>query len=269
MNEFDTRDLIVEMARSMFERRLTFGSSGNISVKIDGGWLMTPTGSSLGRLDPLRLSKLDEKGTLISGDAPTKESFLHLAMYRERAGAGAVVHLHSTHSVAVSCLDGINHDDVLPPITAYYVMRVGKLPLIPYYAPGDKALVKRSDGMRQNTRRCFWPIMGRWFRVHRYPLPLMPLKNLRKPLGFTCCFMAVNALLDTRAGGRPEEKVSIGSEYSRDNTEYIGGRRHRPGILGLGIAQSMVKREIKVVGFDINSAAVEKLVEAGGAVRQA
>ena len=140
MNEFDARDLIVEMARSMFERRLTFGSSGNISVKIDGGWLMTPTGSSLGRLDPMRLSMLDDKGALISGDAPTKESFLHLAMYRERATAGAVVHLHSTHSVAVSCLEGINHDDVLPPITAYYVMRVGKLPLIPYFAPGDIAL---------------------------------------------------------------------------------------------------------------------------------
>ena len=140
MNKFDARDLIVEMARSMFERRLTFGSSGNISVKIDGGWLMTPTGSSLGRLEPMRLSKLDDKGAVVSGDAPTKESFLHLAMYRERANAGAVVHLHSTHSVAVSCLDGINHDDVLPPITAYYVMRVGKLPLIPYFAPGDVAL---------------------------------------------------------------------------------------------------------------------------------
>ena len=140
MNKFDARDLIVEMARSMFERRLTFGSSGNISMKIDGGWLMTPTGSSLGRLDPMRLSKLDDKGVVVSGDAPTKESFLHLAMYRKRANAGAVVHLHSTHSVAVSCLDGINHDDVLPPITAYYVMRVGKLPLIPYFAPGDVAL---------------------------------------------------------------------------------------------------------------------------------
>jgi 3-dehydro-4-phosphotetronate decarboxylase len=140
MNESGARELIVDMARSMFERRLTFGSSGNISVKIDDGWLMTPTGSSLGRLDPTRLSKLDGAGNLISGDVPTKESFLHLAMYRERASAGAVVHLHSTHSVAVSCLDGIDHEDVLPPITAYYVMRVGKLPLIPYYAPGDKAM---------------------------------------------------------------------------------------------------------------------------------
>ncbi|MGL4296195.1 MAG: 3-oxo-tetronate 4-phosphate decarboxylase [Aestuariivirga sp.] len=140
MSETQAREFIAEIGRSMFERRLTFGSSGNISVRIDGGWLMTPTGSSLGRLDPAKLSKLDDTGKLISGDAPTKESFLHLAMYRERDKAGAVVHLHSTHSVAVSCLHGIDHDDVLPPITAYYVMRVGKLPLVPYFAPGDMAL---------------------------------------------------------------------------------------------------------------------------------
>ena len=140
MKESDARDLISEIGRSMFERRLTFGSSGNISVRIDDGWLMTPTGSSLGRLDPARLSKLDESGKLVARHQLTKESFLHLAMYKERARAGAVVHLHSTHSVAVSCLDCINHEDVLPPITAYYVMRVGTLPLVPYYAPGDKAL---------------------------------------------------------------------------------------------------------------------------------
>lgn len=140
MIESKAREFICEMGRSMFERSLTFGSSGNISMRISDGWLMTPTGSSLGRLDPARLSKLDEHGRHVDGDDPTKESFLHLAMYRERARAGAVVHLHSTHSVAVSCLDGIDHEDVLPPITAYYVMRVGKLPLIPYYAPGDKAL---------------------------------------------------------------------------------------------------------------------------------
>lgn len=140
MNETQSREFIAEIGRSMFERRLTFGSSGNISVRIDDGWLMTPTGSSLGRLDPAKLSKLDDTGKLVAGDAPTKESFLHLAMYRERDKAGAVVHLHSTHSVAVSCLHGIDHDDVLPPITAYYVMRVGKLPLVPYFAPGDMAL---------------------------------------------------------------------------------------------------------------------------------
>jgi len=140
MSDAKAREQLVAFGRSMFARRLTFGSSGNLSVKVDDGWLMSPTNVSLGDLDPARLAKLDENGKHISGDAPTKESFLHLAMYRERAGAGAVVHLHSTHSVAVSCLDGIDHHDVLPPITAYYVMRVGTLPLVPYYAPGDPAL---------------------------------------------------------------------------------------------------------------------------------
>ncbi|HJT12277.1 MAG TPA: 3-oxo-tetronate 4-phosphate decarboxylase [Dongiaceae bacterium] len=136
----DARDQLVATGKSMFERRLTFGSSGNLSVRTGDGWLMSPTNVSLGALDPARLSKLDSTGKHVGGDAPTKESFLHLAMYRERSSAGAVVHLHSTHSVAVSCLDDIDPEDVLPPITAYYVMRVGKLPLIPYYAPGDPTL---------------------------------------------------------------------------------------------------------------------------------
>lgn len=140
MSDAKAREQLAAFGRSMFARRLTFGSSGNLSVKVDDGWLMSPTNVSLGDLDPARLSELDDNGRHVSGDAPTKESFLHLAMYRERAGAGAVVHLHSTHSVAVSCLDGIDHHDVLPPITAYYVMRVGTLPLVPYYAPGDPAL---------------------------------------------------------------------------------------------------------------------------------
>ena len=140
MSDAKAREQLVSFGRSMFARRLTFGSSGNLSVKVDDGWLMSPTNVSLGDLDPARLSKLDDHGRHVSGDAPTKESFLHLAMYRERAGAGAVVHLHSTHSVAVSCLGGIDPHDVLPPITAYYVMRVGTLPLVPYFAPGDPAL---------------------------------------------------------------------------------------------------------------------------------
>ena len=126
----------------MFERGLTFGSSGNISVRLDDGWLMTPTGTSMGELDPARLSRLDAEGRLVSGDAPTKESFLHLAMYGQRPSAGAVVHLHSTHSVAVSCLADVNPANVLPPITAYYVMRIGTLPLVPYYPPGDLDLAR-------------------------------------------------------------------------------------------------------------------------------
>ena len=142
MTETALRDDIARLARSLFDRGLTFGSSGNISARLDDGWLMTPTGSSLGDLDPARISRLDAGGKLVSGDEPTKEAFLHTAMYGQRADAGAIVHLHSTHSVAVSCLDGIDTRDVLPPLTAYYAMRVGTLPLIPYFAPGDMDLAK-------------------------------------------------------------------------------------------------------------------------------
>ena len=142
MSENSLREAIVRFGRSMFERGLTFGSSGNISARLDDGWLMTPTNVALDRLDPARLSKLDAAGKLASGDAPTKESVLHIAMYRERPGAKAVVHLHSTHSVAVSCLADVDEADVLPPVTAYYVMRVGSLPLIPYYPPGDPDLAE-------------------------------------------------------------------------------------------------------------------------------
>jgi ribulose-5-phosphate 4-epimerase/fuculose-1-phosphate aldolase len=142
MSETKLRDQIAAIARSLFERGLTFGSSGNISVRHEDGWLMTPTGSSMGDLDPAAISLLDDKGHWVSGDKPTKESLLHLAMYEERPQTGAVVHLHSTHSVAVSCLDGIDHNNVLPPITAYYVMKIGKLPLIPYHPPGDINLAK-------------------------------------------------------------------------------------------------------------------------------
>jgi ribulose-5-phosphate 4-epimerase/fuculose-1-phosphate aldolase len=134
---------ICRVGSSLFNRGLTHGSTGNISVALpNGGWLMTPTGSSLGTLDPARLSHFDATGRHIGGDKPTKEAFLHTSMYRERPSAGAVVHLHSTHSVAVSCLDGIDCENCLPPITAYYAMRIGKLPLVPYYPPGDEALAE-------------------------------------------------------------------------------------------------------------------------------
>jgi ribulose-5-phosphate 4-epimerase/fuculose-1-phosphate aldolase len=135
------REEIVRVGASLFERGLTFGSTGNISVRLaDGGWLMTPTNASLGDLDPARLSRFDAAGRHIGGDRPTKEAVLHLAMYDERPRAGAVVHLHSIHAVAVSMLEGLDPADLLPPLTAYYVMRVGHLPLAPYFPPGDPAL---------------------------------------------------------------------------------------------------------------------------------
>jgi 3-dehydro-4-phosphotetronate decarboxylase len=146
MSEATEREAICAIGASIFARGLTSGSSGNISVRTEEGWLMTPTNASLGRLDPARLSKLDPDGRLISGDPPTKESFLHRVMYEERRDTGAVVHLHSMHSVAVSCLAEIDPADVLPPITAYYVMRVGRLPLVPYFRPGDLDLAEAVRG---------------------------------------------------------------------------------------------------------------------------
>lgn len=142
INESKLRDEIAALGRSMFERGLTHGSTGNISARLDDGWLLTPTGSNLGRLDPARISKLDWSGRLLAGDTPSKESFLHLAMYQERAASGAVVHLHSLHAVAVSVLQEIGPENPLPPLTAYYVMRIGSLALVPYYAPGDMALAE-------------------------------------------------------------------------------------------------------------------------------
>lgn len=142
MSESKTREQIASYAKSLFDRGLTAGSTGNISVRVEDGWLMTPTGSSMGTIDPARISKIDEAGRHIGGDAPTKEAFLHRVMYEKRPRAGAVVHLHSTHSVAVSCLCGLDETNVLPPLTAYYVMRVGRLPLVPYYPPGDEALAQ-------------------------------------------------------------------------------------------------------------------------------
>ena len=140
MNETKIREDICLLGKSMFDRGLTVGSSGNISVRTDGGWLMTPTNSCLGRLDPATLSKVDAKGNLLSGDKQTKESFLHLSVYGERPTAGAIVHLHSTHSVAVSCLADVDPKQPIPPITPYYVMKIGNLVLLPYYAPGDMTL---------------------------------------------------------------------------------------------------------------------------------
>ena len=140
MKEDALRESIALIGKSLYDRGLAHGSAGNISVKLSNGWLMTPTNSCLGRLDPARISRLDAKGKLVSGDKPSKETFLHLAMYRERQGSGAVVHLHSIHAVAISCIDGLDPESVFPPITAYAVMQVGKLALIPYHPPGDESL---------------------------------------------------------------------------------------------------------------------------------
>lgn len=149
MKETVVRDTIVRLAQSLFQRGYTVGSSGNISARLDDGMLMTPTNSCFGFLDPARLSKLDNSGKLVSGDPPSKEIFLHNAFYETRKSTGAVVHLHSTHATAVSCLPDIDPDDAIPPLTPYVVMRVGRVKLVPYVRPGDPAmgdLIRALDG---------------------------------------------------------------------------------------------------------------------------
>ncbi len=145
-HESHMREQMVELGKSLYDRGLAHGSAGNISVKLAEGFLLTPTRSCLGRLDPARISRLDGNGRLLSGDAPSKEAFLHLGMYHERASSTAVVHLHCLHAVAVSCLEGLDANNVFPPLTAYAVMQVGQLALAPYYAPGDRAL---ADAVRR------------------------------------------------------------------------------------------------------------------------
>ena len=141
MNEAATRRLLVELAASLFARGYSVGSAGNISVRLEGGYLITPTNSSLGRLDPARLSRLDTGFAHVDGDAPSKEVFMHRAFYTARADAHAVVHLHSTMATAVACLPDVDAANPIPPLTPYFVMRVGRcMPVVPYYRPGDAAM---------------------------------------------------------------------------------------------------------------------------------
>jgi len=142
MTESDLREMLVLRGRSLYDRGYAHGSSGNLSVRLTDGILVTPTGTSLGRLDPARLAKVSPQGATLGGDPPSKETFLHLAMYSRRPGAHAIVHLHCTCAVAISCLAHADPRNVLAPLTAYHVMRVGTLPLIPYFRPGDRALAE-------------------------------------------------------------------------------------------------------------------------------
>lgn len=137
MTEAQLRNLLVERSASLYQRLFSVGSAGNISAATEDGFLITPTNSSLGFLDPQRISKLDRNFKHVAGDPPSKEVFLHRAFYETVAKTGAVVHLHSTYATALSCLIGIDPDDAVPPLTPYVVMRVGQVKLISYVRPGD------------------------------------------------------------------------------------------------------------------------------------
>ena len=142
MSEADLRLLLAELGRSLFARGYSVGSAGNISARLPDGYLMTPTNSCLGRLDPARISKLDAGFAHVAGDKPSKEVFMHRAFYRARGeSCGAVVHLHSTHATAIACLEDADPKSPIPPLTPYFVMRAGRtVPLVPYYRPGDAAM---------------------------------------------------------------------------------------------------------------------------------
>lgn len=142
------REEICEVAASLFARGLTHGSTGNISMRLeDGDLLVTPTGSSFGQLDPARLSRIDKTGRLVDGDKPTKEIPLHAAFYDTRSTAGAVVHLHSAHAVAWSTMADIDPDNMLPPLTPYAIMLLGKVKLLPFFLPGDPAMAEAVKGL--------------------------------------------------------------------------------------------------------------------------
>lgn len=142
MIEARLRADLVRWSRSLFERGLTPGSSGNISVRLpDGGFLVTPTNACLGFLEAERLARMDANWQHVSGDLPTKELPLHAAFYAARAHAGAVVHLHSTFATLLACRTDINPEDAVPPITPYVVMRVGRVPVIPYTMPGSPDII--------------------------------------------------------------------------------------------------------------------------------
>jgi ribulose-5-phosphate 4-epimerase/fuculose-1-phosphate aldolase len=147
-SETALREQICMLARSLFDRGLTHGSTGNISARTsDGGLLVSPTGTSFGRLDPARLSRFDASGTLIDGDKPTKEMPLHSAFYETRSNTGAVVHLHSCHSVALSMMPDVEADNFLPPLTPYGLMKLGRVKLLPFFLPGDPAMGEAVRGL--------------------------------------------------------------------------------------------------------------------------
>lgn len=143
MTDAEQKARMVALGKSFYNRGYSVGGAGNLSCRLeDGRFLVTPTGSSLGRLQAERLSVLDGEGGLLAGDKPSKEAAFHLAMYRKNPACQAIVHLHSTYLTALSCLRNLDMDNALKAFTPYYVMRVGRLPVIPYYRPGHPGIAE-------------------------------------------------------------------------------------------------------------------------------
>lgn len=146
------RAQMVALGAALYDRGLTPGRTGNLSVRLRNAIMITPTNACLGRLDPERLAVTSIDGEHLAGDRPSKELVLHRALYRHHPTCSAVAHLHSTSAVAVSCLPGLRSADALPPITPYFVMRVGRLPLIDYATPGSAELEEQVARASQRSR---------------------------------------------------------------------------------------------------------------------
>ena len=196
------REQICMLAKSMFDRGLTGGSTGNISARTsDGGLLVSPTGTSFGRLDPARLSRFDEAGVFIDGDAPTKEMPLHSAFYDTRSSVGAVVHLHCCHAVALSMMPDLDADNFLPPLTPYAIMKLGKVALLPFFRPGDPLMGKAVRGLAGKRSAVCLPIMGLLLRARMSRRPVTRLKNLKlqRVLPCSCAVLMRKCLMPPRS----------------------------------------------------------------------
>ena len=146
MNQLHTleRGEICRIGRSLFERGYVHASAGNISVRLPDahGFLITPTDACLGFLEPAQLAHVDIEGHAVGGERASKTLALHRRIYAAEPAANCIVHTHSTHAVALTLAGVANSDDVLPPITPYFVMKVGHVPLVPYHRPGDPAVAR-------------------------------------------------------------------------------------------------------------------------------
>ncbi|MFJ2689855.1 aldolase [Pseudomonas sp. NPDC087336] len=151
-NENALREEICDVGRQLYNRGYTVGSAGNISARLDDGWLITPTDACLGRLDPAALSKVNLAGEWVSGDKPSKTLALHREVYDRNPGVGGVVHTHSTHLVALTLAGVWQQDDILPPLTPYQVMKVGHIPLIAYERPGSPKVAERVAQLANSVR---------------------------------------------------------------------------------------------------------------------
>jgi ribulose-5-phosphate 4-epimerase/fuculose-1-phosphate aldolase len=152
INEDAVREEICAVGRLLYGRGYTVGSAGNISARLDDGWLITPTDACLGRMTPQAIAKVNLAGEWVSGDKPSKTLALHRQVYDRNPGVGGVVHTHSTHLVALT-LAGVWHaDDILPPITPYQVMKVGHIPLVPYARPGSPKVAERVAELANSVR---------------------------------------------------------------------------------------------------------------------